>query len=404
MPPTEPAKATDLTGGRAREEGAGGGPAAHSGPQPPVESAAVTDPAELRRPLRLFVDCRVVRFPTHDGISRYTAELVTALSRLTPLTMLIHDERQLTQLPDLPYVRIPSQTSPRDPMIARYINPLHPDVVFSPMQTMGSFGRHYRLVLTVHDLIYYTHRTPPRELSPFIRLIWRLYHLSWWPQRFLLGRADAVAVVSSTTRNLVLANRLANKPIILAPNASSLTIDAVPRTSPLSSDLIYMGSFMPYKNVELLVSAMNSLPQYRLRLLSRIDPAAQSRLEALNTANNLDFLGGVTDGEYLDALASATALVTASLDEGFGIPLVEAMGLGIPVVVSDIPIFHEIAGEAAVYFDPQDARSFVRGVRSLEEPGAFAHRSALSIPQAAKWNWDRSAAQLLDGIRALDDR
>jgi glycosyltransferase involved in cell wall biosynthesis len=355
-------------------------------------------------PLRLFVDCRVVRWPTHDGISRYTAELVTALARLTPLTMLIHDERQLALLPDLPWVRIPSQTSALDPVIARFINPLRPDVVFSPMQTMGSLGRRYRLVLTVHDLIYYTHRTPPREFNAFIRGLWRLYHLTWWPQRWLLARADAVAVVSETTRDLVLRKRLTGRPIILAPNASSLTVGASPRTAPASRDLVYMGSFMPYKNVESLVLAMNALPGYRLRLLSRIDPAGQARLEALSTAGNLDFLHGVTDEEYVEALSSATALVTASLDEGFGIPIVEAMGLGIPVVVSDIPIFHEIAGDAAVYVDPRDVPDIVRGIRSLEDADAWRDRSTRSIPQAAVWNWDRSARQLLDGILALPPR
>ena len=73
------------------------------------------------------------------------------------------------------------------------VNKLKPDVVFTPMQTMGGAGRRYGLVKTLHDLIYYRNRTPPRDLNPAIRLLWRLYHLAWWPQRVLLNQADEVA-------------------------------------------------------------------------------------------------------------------------------------------------------------------------------------------------------------------
>ena len=104
--------------------------------------------------MKLVIDCRYVRTDHHDGISRYTAGLVGALAQLHPLTMLISDERQLRLLPDLPRHRVSAPTSAAEPFVARQVNALAPDVVFSPMQTMGSWGRRYRLVLTVHDLIY----------------------------------------------------------------------------------------------------------------------------------------------------------------------------------------------------------------------------------------------------------
>ena len=102
-------------------------------------------------------------------------------------------------------------TSAREPFVARQVNRLDPDVVFSPMQTMGSLGRRYPLVLTLHDLIYYAHPTPPRDLPWPVRLGWRLYHLAWWPQRLLLNRADAVVTVSETTRTLMRARRLTRR-------------------------------------------------------------------------------------------------------------------------------------------------------------------------------------------------
>jgi glycosyltransferase involved in cell wall biosynthesis len=356
--------------------------------------------------VKLLFDCRAVRWGTHDGISRYSANLVRELSRLTPLTMIINDERQLDMLPDLPWIMAPAMTSPLDSAMSRYLNPLKPDLVYSPMQTMGSLGRRYRLVLTVHDLIYYKHRTPPKNLPQGIRLLWRLYHLVWWPQRLLLNRADAVAAVSQTTMRLITDKKLTTKPLILAPNASSLSVatDESHTAREREKALVYMGSFMPYKNVETLVQAANLLPDYTLHLMSPMPAETQRRLRGLNSADNLEIHDGATDEEYVAVLRSCTALVSASFDEGFGIPLVEAMGLGAPVVVSDIEIFHEIAGDAGTYFDPTDATAAAAAIRSLEAPGVWAALSRRSVAQSARWSWERSAAQLWEGLQSVAAR
>ncbi|GAA3687101.1 hypothetical protein GCM10022203_21750 [Micrococcus yunnanensis] len=129
------------------------------------------------RPLRLLMDARYTRTDFHDGISRYGASLIEAVARRTDapgpegadveveVAMLISDERQLALLPDgVPWHLVSGPTSPREPFVARQVARLRPDVVFSPMQTMGSWGRDYALILTLHDLIYYEHRTPPRNL------------------------------------------------------------------------------------------------------------------------------------------------------------------------------------------------------------------------------------------------
>jgi glycosyltransferase involved in cell wall biosynthesis len=351
--------------------------------------------------VRIVVDCRYIRLEQHDGISRYTAGLVTELSRLHPLTMLISDHRQLAMLPSLPWQLVRAPTSLLEPLIALSVNRLKPDVVFSPMQTMGSWGRKYRLFLTVHDLIYYRNRTPPRDLPAFIRLLWRAYHLSWWPQRMLLNGADGVVTVSETTRALIKEHRLTRRPVTVVANAADPVRGPLRhRSIPETTRLVYMGSFMPYKNLDTLVLAMADLPEYELHLLSRVSPVDRSRLGRRAPQARLVFHDGVTDDDYHRLLRSATALVTASFDEGFGIPLVEAMSLGIPVVVSDIPIFREIGGSAAVYFDPRNADSIASAVRTLAEPGEWAARSAHSVEQATRFTWAESARTLLKVLEA----
>ncbi|AMB58476.1 glycosyltransferase family 4 protein [Microterricola viridarii] len=354
--------------------------------------------------MNIVFDCRYTRIDRHDGISRYTASLVEELGRLHPVTMLISDHRQLDMLPTLPWQLVSAPTSVREPLVALTVNKLRPDVVFTPMQTMGSWGRKYKLLLTVHDLIYYRNRTPPRDLAAPIRLLWRLYHLAWWPQRMLLNRADGVVTVSETTKSLIAEHNLTHREVTVVPNAAGVAAEEVPdaaaeRTRPDTLRLVYMGSFMPYKNVETLVRAAALLPGSELHLMSRLSDAEQRRLGALAPQATVVFHNGASDAEYQEALRGATALVTASLDEGFGIPLVEAMTAGTPIIVSDIPIFKEIGGDAALYFSPMSPDELVAAVAVLREPGEWERRSAAGLEQAARFTWTGSAERLLALLR-----
>ncbi len=378
-------------------------------------------------PLRLFMDARYTRIDFHDGISRYGSSLIAAVARLAPaveVTMVISDEAQLPLLPaGLPWVRITDPTSPAEPFVARQLNPHRPDVVFSPMQTMGSAGRDYALVLTLHDLIYYQHRTPPRDLPGPVRLLWRAFHLAHWPQRLVLDRADAVATVSETTRTLMRRHRLTSREIRVIGNAPQrVARPRDPEQAPERS-LVYMGSFMDYKNVETLVRAMAHLPGYRLHLLSRITADREAELVELGRAagireDSVVFHHGTTDEDYEALLRTATALVTMSRAEGYGLPLAESMAQGTPVVVADLDIFHEIGGPdggAARYVplaprsgggDPAEAAAAALARRILEfgEPGAFAAASRAAVERAAMFSWDASARALVDLARELAAR
>ncbi|MDN4648336.1 glycosyltransferase family 4 protein [Curtobacterium sp. PsM8] len=354
--------------------------------------------------LRIGIDCRYVRIGRHDGISRFTAGVAAHLPDRHDHVLLVSDERQLESLPaGMPWELVPAPTDAGEPLVARHVNRLGLDAVFSPMQTMGSRGRRYALVLTLHDLIYYRNRTPPREFSWPLRLGWRAFHLAWWPQRFLLNGADGVVTVSETTAGLIAEHRLTDRPVTVAYNAAD---PAEPRDTdaPRQKSLVYMGSFMPYKNVETLAAALPLLgPDWTLHCMSRVSDADRARLSGLAPAGAVVFHDGASDEEYRAVLRSATALATASYDEGFGIPLVESMGVGTPVVVSDIPIFREIGGEVAEYFDPSSPSAVAAAVRRLEARWEAA--SQASVAQAARFRWQDSAEQVVRAVeRAVADR
>ncbi len=347
--------------------------------------------------MKIVVDARFTRLDHHDGISRYGSSLIAAAARIADVSMLISDRRQLALLPDVPYTLINSPLSPSELFVAAKVNKLGADVVVCPMQTMGSWGRKYALVLTLHDLIYYEHPEPPAFLPGPVRLLWRLYHKAFWPQRLLLNRADIVATISSTTAALIAKYRLTRRPVRIVGNAPQH--GHTPRDPEAGADktLLYMGSFMPYKNVETMIAGMAELPDMTLHLLSRIAPELRAGLEAgIPAGANVVFHNGVTDAEYEAMLARTTALISLSRAEGYGLPLVEAMSHGTPVIASDIPIFREVGDDAVSYVHPDSPAEFAAAVRRLEDPELWKARSRRSVERAADFSWNHSARRLVD--------
>ena len=365
--------------------------------------------------MRLIFDARYIRTDFHDGISRYSAELAAAVFAAAPargveVAFLIHDEAQRALLPEGARTLVfHAPTSVAEPFAALRLNRYRPDAVFSPMQTIGSMGRRFGLILTLHDTIYYRHRTPPRDLPWYVRVGWRLFHLSYVPQRLTLNAADTVATVSDTSAAEFARVNLTKRPVVVVPNAPQrlgalLAPGVVAR--PGAQNLVYMGSFMPYKNVETLIRAAAALPGRTLHLLSRISPARRAELSALidPAGASVVFHGGVTDAEYAALLADHAVLVSASLDEGYGLPVAEALALGVPAVVTDMPIFREVAGDGALYAPGRDAEAFAAGIRSLDDSSVREAVVDAGTAHIARFSWAHSADVLLDALAALPVR
>ncbi|QDG88474.1 glycosyltransferase family 1 protein [Pseudarthrobacter sp. NIBRBAC000502770] len=352
--------------------------------------------------MKIVIDARFTRTDHHDGISRYGASLIAATAKIADVSMLVSDERQLALLPDVPYTLISSPLSPLELFVARKVNALGADVVVCPMQTMGTWGRKYGLILTLHDLIYYEHPTPPGFLPAPVRLLWRLYHKAFWPQRLLLDRADIVATISRTTEALMAKYRLTRRPVRIIANAPQPAQEPREPAAGADKTIIYMGSFMPYKNVETMVAGMAGLPGYTLHLLSRITPQRRAELQRIVPQGaSVVFHNGVTDAEYDRLLRRATALVSLSRAEGYGLPLVEAMAVGTPVIASDIPIFREVGSDAAIYVDPESPAQFADAVGQLRDDGHWQDLSRRSLARAAGFSWDESARQLVDAAHEV---
>lgn len=357
--------------------------------------------------MKIFFDARYIRTDFHDGISRYTTELANALARQAVVTFIISDRAQLKFLPEnAKYVILHPVTSWREPLSALWLNKFKPDVVMSPLQTLGSVGRKFKLVLNLQDMTYYKHRTPPPQFSLPVRLIWRLYHMTYIPQRFTLNGADLVATVSETSKKEIMAAKLTKRPIVVVPNAARnltkyLDKPIIQGEMP-PKNLVYMGAFIPYKNAECLIKAMEFLSGRTLHLLSRISPKRKSQLmKLIPEGADIVFHGGVSDEEYVRILAEDAIMVSASKAEGFGLPLIEALILGVPAVVTDMEVFHEVAGEGALYADPDDPQSFAARIASLDDKRRRETLVKKGQAHIKKFSWDNSAKALLDAVKNL---
>lgn len=353
--------------------------------------------------MKLLYDARYIRTDFHDGISRYTTELGAALAKITEMTFIICDPAQIDFLPrKAKYIQIHAPSSAKEPFTAQILNSFNPDVVFSPMQTMGTVGRKYKLILTSHDMIYYRHPTPPGNVSWLLGLGWRVYHMTYFFERLALNSADIVATVSVTVQHEFERAKLTKRPIIVIGNAPQkfhthrVTHTHTPR------NIIYMGSFMPYKNVETLIKGMQWLPGRTLHLLSKISPARRKELTALIPKGaDVQFHGGVTDDTYEALLANNAILATASYDEGYGIPVAEALAMGVPAVISNIPIFHEVAAGGALYFNPDKPKQFADKVKELNDTATRNQVIKNGVQHISSFTWDDSARALLNAINLL---
>jgi glycosyltransferase involved in cell wall biosynthesis len=356
----------------------------------------------------IFFDARWTKFPRHDGISRFGASLLEALAKQASVTMLICDERQLALLPHgVPHIMLNDpQKFWQELFVARKLNRLGADVVYSPTQVMGTWGRRYKLIFTLHDVIYYKYPFPPTYLPAIVRLAWWLYHQAHWPGRFLLNRADVVATVSKTSKVEITERHLTDRPIEVVYNAPT-ALPKVELAAP-KKEIVFMGTLMPYKNAELLIDALPLLREYHLHLPGRVTPdrlaALTARADRLGVTKRITFWKGASDADYAKMLSTAMASVSASKAEGFGLPVIEAMALGVPFLATNMPIFHEVGGDAALYFNPDNPADFAAKVRQVEDPATRKGMVERGYAQAAKFSWEQSAATLLHVIRGLASR
>ncbi|MFD1551962.1 glycosyltransferase family 1 protein [Putridiphycobacter roseus] len=162
--------------------------------------------------------------------------------------------------------------------------------------------------------------------------------------------------------------------------------------------LVYVGAIHPRKNIDRLVKAFQLFKQENkseLKLLVVGEKLWSNGKDADKEDEEVLFTGHVNIVVLAEIVGAAQALCLVSYFEGFGIPLVEAMQSGVPVLSGNLTSLPEVCGEAAVYVDPFDVESIKDGMdRIVNDADLRDKNKILGLQQAQKFNWDTSAEQI----------
>lgn len=268
-----------------------------------------------------------------------------------------------------------------------------------------------KFVLTIHDLILLHF---PTLKGTMLNPVW--YWLKFLAYKLAIGsaisRAKSVIAVSQFTKNDIISQYPRVQEKISVTHEATDDLCRISNISPhlilekygiIKPYLLYVGNAYPHKNLEKLIEAfeliLTKYPSMQLALVGKED-FFYKRLKnfaARKNASGVNFLGFVSDQDLDVLYRFASAYVFPSLYEGFGLPPLEAMAKGAPVVSSDHACMREVLGNAACFADASDARIFADGILKVLNDKNF--RQDLidnGYGQIKKYSWEKMARETLE--------
>lgn len=272
------------------------------------------------------------------------------------------------------------------------------DVMFNPGFTAPILAA-CPSVTVFHDL---QHKRHPEYFRWFDLPFWRL--LLWASAR----RSRTIVAVSEATRgDLEKFYPFTRGRVVVIPHGvdeSFFGLDRAHNVPGIESFLLCVSTLHPHKNLERLIRAYaRKKRDFKLTIAGMRgfhSQALEKLIEELGARDSVQLTGWIPREELMNLYARARAFIYPSTFEGFGMPVLEAMAVGIPVACSDIPPLREVAGETVVYFDPLDENA----IDSAMEKIVADKGSTRGRERAREFTWDRSAALTLKAILGVDPK
>jgi alpha-1,3-rhamnosyl/mannosyltransferase len=360
---------------------------------------------------RIGFDGRALASPA-AGMRRYTYELFGALARLDPsLTIVAVGPPSGSGIPERIERVQPALSLPTNlgwmltglPLTARRagVHAFHAPAYTIPVGIRP-------VVVTIHDVSYARHP----EWYPYKRD----------PVRRAFYRHSAV-----TADRIITDSTFSKSEIVAAYDVRPETIDVVPLAAaaaftqgpplPLPAAypprfVLHVGDLHARRNLEMVARALQSVRARNRSLqdvalvVAGVDRGAGAALIALSARAGgsplVVFARTVDDASLLALYRSASALVYPSRYEGFGLPLLEAMSVGVPVIAASASSIPEVTGDAAVLIDPDDEAAWADAIeRTLDDGSRAETMRAASKTRAAQFSWDRTARETAAVYRKL---
>jgi glycosyltransferase involved in cell wall biosynthesis len=366
--------------------------------------------------MRIFYDHQVFSLQDAGGVTRYQYELIRNLQLTTDveITVLMGLNASVMSLQELSNVqtRILSWKTGLRPGYLRYAMNETISAVLPP--ALGRFDiyhvmlyraipllRRRRLVVTHHDC---THERFPHLFRNASFIMER--------KRALFSQADAIICVSESSRRDLLHfyNVDEHKTHVIHHGFSPLAVGssvAEANGIPNSPYLLYVGLRARYKNFLLLLEAFSRsglAGDFQLVVIGggAFSQEEQAKIASLGISNRICHIPKAGEATLAHAYRNAALFVYPSLYEGFGLPTLEAMSLGCPILVHRTSSLPEVCGDAAFYFDKSDAGELSRAlVSTLQDSQGIAMKRRLGRERVRLYDWSQSAKSTLAVYRAV---
>ncbi len=285
------------------------------------------------------------------------------------------------------------------------------DIFFSPaVYSYFPIFNRTKIIVTLHDVIADHH---PELIFPNKKsqMFWKL------KQNIAIRQAHLILTVSEHSKEQIIEYfRLPESRLRVITEAARAVFTVLPHDEqmneilrrhnlkPNEKFLLYVGGISPHKNLNTLIDAFQRLDDIKLVLVGDYKddpffsayPALKKQVEELGLTDKVIFAGFVEDVDLAHLYNAATLVVLPSLEEGFGLPAVEAMACGTPVAASNRGSLPEVLGAAGVFFEPQDVENMVAVINQiLNDDAQREEMSRTGLNRSKQFMWKKAANDLL---------
>ncbi|MFN6156344.1 MAG: glycosyltransferase family 4 protein [Dolichospermum sp.] len=344
-----------------------------------------------------------ILFSQPTGISNYAKNLFPYLKSLNPTLLTAQN------YPDFNCYPVPNNLTPADGtkghlrrllwtqfQLPKIYQNLKSQLLFSPIPEAPLYTN-CRFIVTAFDMIPLRF---PNRFSPLTT-----YHKYYTPEVF--KQAEHIICISESTANDIIqfyqipSHKIT--PILLAGDSSHFQF----LNLPTRNYFLYVGRQDPYKNLQRLITAFSALPHrndYELWLAGpydqRYSPLLETQTQELGISHLVKFLNYVSYDELPIIINQAIALVFPSLWEGFGLPVLEAMACGTPVITSNISSLPEVAGDAAILINPYNPGEITAAMTTIiNDSETRKQLSEKGLKRANQFSWEKTGLATVEVLK-----
>lgn len=339
--------------------------------------------------------------PRPTGLGVYSEHCAVALSRRFDLELIaghgmLPDSPVSVQAPESVSIGSGKGAAIRRQLWMRRLRFSADTLVYSP--THHGLPMQDGQIITVHDLICL--RFPAQHRPQYLFFRFGLPRL--------LRKCRAVFTVSETTRrDIAETYGFPEERIFVVPNGVDRALFLEQRGAAVDRPyLLMVGARYPHKNIdEVLERRAHWADRYELRITSctgEYRKSLERKVQSLGLAERVHFLDYVTREQLIGLYQRSAALLYPSKWEGFGIPPLEALACGVPVIASDIPVHREVLGEAGIFVRLGDDPSWGEGLAQLDKPERILQIKEAAGHMLERWSWEHSAEALQASLLAVE--